>query len=552
MWTLLDRRNAASAGRALALLVLALAALTAAGGALPAQPAPPAPMDPQAVRELIAQRYEVIPIRGGVLLQPRKERLAVRSIEVAGASIAINGERMPLATVREWLGPQEAAPVLRLLDMSPGDRRALFGLAREGALPVPPEAAPDTPDVPDTDTDTNTDTDTSGVDTDLGSVDTDTSVVPAPPVPPGLPGSTSGDESDEAEDEASKARIGQQIRFGTGVTVDKGEIAESVAAIGGSVRVDGEVEDNVAAIFGSVRINGRVGGNVSAVGGKVYLGPKAEIQGNLSAVGGTIQRQPGAKVYGSTSEVPGVLGGVGGDWDWDGDVHVSPWSPFGASVRLFSTLTGLLILALLVGLTILLARRPLELADAHLRAEPWKCALVGVLAALFSLPLLGVVTALLILTVVGCLLFLLYPFLAVFFVLVLILGYAAAAHRLGRWTEIRFGWAPGGVFRAAMIGVLLIEIWTVLGRVLALGSGPLDWIAGTILLFGFTVRAAAWTVGFGSVLLAWFANRPPRWRPTPAGPVGGTPVSYAPAVPVGPGGPGVGVPPLPVEPDQAS
>jgi hypothetical protein len=178
-----------------------------------------------------------------------------------------------------------------------------------------------------------------------------------------------------------------------------------------------------------------------------------------------------------------------------------------------------------------------------------------VLATLFSLPLIAVVSALLILTVIGCLLFLLYPFLAVFFVLVLILGYSAAAHRLGRWIEIRFNWTPGGTFRAAMIGLLLIEVWTVIGRILAMGSGPLDWIAGTILLFGFTVRAAAWVVGFGSVLLAWFANRPPRWQTAvpagPAGPHSGVPATYAPPAPVVPVAP-AGVPPLPVEPDQAS
>jgi hypothetical protein len=542
MWTLLERRTSLSAGRALALLVIVLLALTAAGNALQAQSAP---ADPQTVRQQIEQRYEVIPIRGGILLQPRKERLAVRSIEIAGSSIAINGERMPLTSVREWLGPQEAAPVLRLLEMSPGDRRALFGLDREGALPAPPDA-PDAPDVPDMDTDTDTD-----VDTDLA-VDTDASAVPAPPLPPGLPDDEEGQTADDTADDGSKARIGQQVRFGSGVTVGKDEIAESVAVIGGSVRVEGEVEENVAAIFGSVRIDGRVGGNVSAINGKVILGPKAEIQGNVSSVGGRIERQPGSKILGSTSEVPGFMGGVGDDWDWDGDVHVGPWTPFGASVRLFSTLTSLLILALLVGLTILLARRPLELADYQLRTEPWKCALTGVLAALFSLPLLAVVTALLILTVIGCLLFLLYPFLAVFFVLILILGYSAAAHRLGRWTEVRFNWTPGGTFRAAMIGLLLIEVWTVLGRILALGSGPLDWIAGTILLFGFTVRAAAWTVGFGSVLLAWFANRPPRWRAAapPGGP--GGPVTYAPPVPVEPAGPAGPVPPLPVGPDQAS
>jgi hypothetical protein len=316
------------------------------------------------------------------------------------------------------------------------------------------------------------------------------------------------------------------------VTVRKGEIAEDVVAFGGSVQIDGEVENDVAAFGGSVEINGRVGGDVAAIGGTVHLGPNAEIQGDLSAVGGNIEREPGSKVYGSISEAPAF----GGNWGrWHGNVDAWPWSPFGASMELFGTLVSLLVLALLVALALLIARRPLEEADAQLVAEPWKCALTGFAAALFSLPLLAVVSVLLVLTVVGCVLFLLYPFLGLFAVLVLLLGYAAVAHRVGRWTELRFGWAPGSAYRAALIGLAMIEVWTVLGRLLSLGNGVLDIFAAVVLLFAFIVRVAAWTIGLGAVLLAWSANRPQRWRTVSAG-AAGVPPGFPPPPPV-PGAP---------------
>src|SRR5690606_14661832 len=134
--------------------------------------------------------------------------------------------------------------------------------------------------------------------------------------------------------------------------------------------------------------NGRVGGDVAAIGGTVHLGPNAEIQGDLSAVGGRIEREPGAKVYGSISEATSF----GGNWGWRHGPDFWMWTPFGASMELFGTLMGVLVLALLVCVAILVARRPLEEADARLAAEPWTCALTGFAAALFSLPLLVVVT----------------------------------------------------------------------------------------------------------------------------------------------------------------
>ena len=82
----------------------------------------------------------MLPIRDGVLLKPRVERLGVRSIEVAGDSLAVNGERLSAEVLRAWLA-EEAEPILRLHRLPAGERRALFGLpADPGAAAAP--AAP--------------------------------------------------------------------------------------------------------------------------------------------------------------------------------------------------------------------------------------------------------------------------------------------------------------------------------------------------------------------------------------------------------------------------
>ncbi|HEX2223382.1 MAG TPA: hypothetical protein VHN15_04155 [Thermoanaerobaculia bacterium] len=504
----------------MALAVLLALGLLLAGGALPAQQ--PADPDSQALRATILKSYEVLPIRGGVLLQPRTPKAGVRSIEVSGRSVAVNGEPVVDKVLRDWIGAEQAAPILRLRTLDPDERRSLFGLGAESA--PEPEADNEEPEEAEIVTDVQVPEPT---DPDV--------IVPAPPDTPQAP-EPPADPSETEEEDAAKTRIGSLLRFGSGVTVAEGEIAEDVAAFGGSVQVDGEVENDVAAFGGSVQINGRVGGDVAAVGGTVHLGPNAEIQGDLSAVGGRIEQEPGAKVYGSISEAPSF---GGGNWDWRHDPDIWMWTPFGASMELFGTLMGILVLALLVCVAILVARRPLEEADARLAAEPWTCALTGFAAALFSLPLLVVVTVLLALTIIGCVLFLLYPFLALFAVLVLIFGYAVAAHRVGRWAEVRFNWTPGSAYRAALIGLALIEVWTVLGRLLAIGNGVLDMFAALVLLFGFLVKVAAWMVGLGAVLLAWAAGRPQRWRMAPAGGGGVAPVP-----------PGTPLPPPPMPPAQ--
>jgi hypothetical protein len=144
--------------------------------------------------------------------------------------------------------------------------------------------------------------------------------------------------------------------------------------------------------------------------------------------------------------------------------------------------------------------------------------------------LLIVVTFLLAITVIGCALYLLYPFVFLYLVLLMILGYATVAYRLGRWIETRTRRNFGSPYAAALVGVVAIQIWSVLASLLDV----LPWMglfSGITGLFGFFAQAAAWMVGFGAVILARFGTSPgywPRQGPPAGAPVPPPPYTSAP------------------------
>lgn len=467
----------------------------------------------QGLRQTIEARYQVLPIRNGVVLTPRQERLGVQTIEISGDTIAVNGERVSEGVVRAWLA-EDAELILRLRRLPARERQALFGLQTggRGAADDEEAAAPATP------TDEDAVEDEVVPDEEVGETEipAEGEAGPGVPTPPDAPEPPEAPEQDESPRPATETS-GSRVNFGGNITVEKDEVAEEAVALAGSVQVDGEVIRDVQAIAGSVTVNGLVGGDVTAVGGHVRLGPNAVVDGDVTSVGGNVIRAEGAKVHGKTAEVG--MTPEGGRWENDLQFH--PWSPFVSdSLGLAWKLVGLIVLALLVFLCILLARQPMQRAEHYVATEPWRAGLVGFLAQLLFLPLLGALTILLAITVVGCALFLLYPFLFIAIALGALLGYAAVAHRVGRFLEARFGWSFGPApYAAALMGVLAIEIWSLIGRVMGLGGGVLDFIAFTILAFGFAVQYVAWTVGIGAVLLARFEN--PGRRPAPVYP--GTP-----------------------------
>ncbi|HEV7785134.1 MAG TPA: hypothetical protein VGQ28_07345, partial [Thermoanaerobaculia bacterium] len=445
------------------------------------------------LRQALESRYEVLPVQGGIVLKPRQPKAGIRTIEVTSDGVAVNGERVTARTLHDWLGA-DADLVLRLQGLSAAEQRQIFGLEGGGSAP----AATPTPAAAST---------------------------PATAEPSGSTGE--GEVTDEpAAEETPEAADTTTVRHGDrhtsgsrvvlgSVSVDKGEVAEEAVAIGGSVTVEGEVEGDVTAIGGPARINGKVGGEVVSVGGGVYLGPSSEVEGDITSVGGGIHREPGAKVQGQINEVGiGPFSGrfgrhvrFGHNWE--------PWPFWGGVSEVMGSILFTVVMGLLVCLVLLVARLPLGRVERQLVARPWPSAAVGLAGFIFFWPLVAAMTILLAITIIGCALFLLYPFVFLFVLLLLLLGYSTVAYRLGRLVEGRFGRNFGSPYVAALVGVLLIQVWSILGHMLDLLPGPLGFFAVMVGLFGFLTQAVAWIVGFGAVILSRFGLEPGHWPGAP-------------------------------------
>lgn len=515
MWTASDNflkfLGKRSLGLLAILLVLGSMAVTAAIAAPQSSTNPPASAEERGeLRRLLESRYEVLPVSEGIVLKPRKPRAGIRTIEVTGDRVAVNGEPVSTRTLRDWLG-EDADSVLRLQGLSASEQRQVFGL-EDGAS----AAAEATPAPEETPAEVSEETPTSDVD-----VDVDVAEEPAEPAEPDT--ETSG-----------RHNAGSRVNVLGSVHVQADEIVKEAIAVAGSATVDGEVTQDVVAVGGNVRIKGRVGGEVTAVGGSVFLGPNAVVEGNVTSVGGRIHREPGARIEGDTSDV--------GISPWDQRMGPDnwgvrgPWSHWGGFSDFMGSLTGLILMGLLTCLTLAVARRPLERVDRQLTAQPWPSVLTGVLSAIFFWPLLLVVTVLLAITIVGCVLFLLYPFLLLYLVLLMILGYSTVAYRVGQWLEGRLNRSFGSPYAVALVGVLAIQMWSVLASLLHLipFMGVFAFVTGVVAFF---VQLAAWVAGFGAVVLSRFGLEPGYWSrqgpPVPPPPPYGQAV-YAPASPYSP------------------
>jgi hypothetical protein len=564
MWTPSDRFaracrraqwQACRRGAALLAFTLALAVPSqgsAQPGSLPSRPAAGAALsagDRRGLRQSIERQYQVAGVHNGVLLKPRLEKLGVREVEVSGDAIVVNGARVSPEVLQSWIGDAEASPLLRLLDLPPADRQALFDLKRDVSATLPGAAAATPP----------------------GGASGVPGVPPAPPAPPGRQAAPAPDEekTPPARPEPPEppeppvppeppepptppthpsppaVSSGDRVRIGGPINVEKNEVAEDVVAIGGSVHIDGEVNRDVSAVGGSVRVNGRVGGDVTSVGGSVHLGPHSEVMGDVRAVAGTVTREPGAVVHGSLSDVGSLLPGLsrGGDEDWDGGWLLL--APLGQSLHMFWSLAVLVLLLLAVTLVVLLAPRALEQVRARVAGEPWTAAAAGLLSQILVGPALGALVVLLIISIVGCLLLVLIPFLILALMIAALVGFAGVAYQVGRVLEGRFGSRSGGAYLTTIVGVLAIEAPSLIGHLLAAGGGFLHLFALMFLLFGLIVRYIAWTMGFGAALLTAFANRPQRFRrhapPGSVAPATQGPPSLEAAPPPPPAAPGGGL-----------
>jgi hypothetical protein len=402
--------------------------------------------DQRALRERAEARFEVVPLSDAVALRPKTRLQDVRLIEIGDGGITINGDPVSGREVRERLGT-DADLVLRLSYLSSDERRALFA-ARSREAEAQPERPAETP------------------------------------IPPAK-------EWDRARGRHAR---GDRVRIFGNVAVEQDEeIAGQAVAVLGSVRVDGEVGDQVVAVLGSV-----------------VLGPEAVVRGDVVSIGGTVRRAPTAKIGGGITEVSldsAVVDGRFAPW-------VNTWMPFyffnrfAAVPRLIGSTFRLGLLMLLAVITLVVARPIVEGSAARVSDNPIKAMLVGLLAQVLLVPVMVLIVIVLAVSIIGIPLLFLLPFAVLLLLLMALAGFTGTACAVGHWTRRRIGIVNGSAVIDVCLGVAVILLPLMIGRVLALAGWPVTPIVMLLVATGFAVELLAWSSGFGAVLTNVFA----RWQ----------------------------------------
>ena len=400
-----------------------------------------------ALKREVERRFDVLPLRDGLALHPKTPIAGVRSVEITGGTIAIDGQPATGAELRAKLGP-DADRLLQLSYLSDADRQALFASPAAPAPPAPP-AAPEIAAPP---------------------------MPVEPPVPPRSPRPRFG------------RRNGDRVRIGGDVTVEEGEVIDGdVVSVGGSVRVDGEVQ-----------------GDVVSVGGSVSLGSHALVQGDVTVVGGPLHRDAGALVRGKAQEVS--IGGLEfGHWNWRRNPVGLWWgSTVGSALAFVGTIARVAVLCLLAALVVLFGRDYMERAGAVAATSALKAGAVGFLAQVLFLPLLIITIVVLIMTIVGIPLLLLLPFALLAIGVVGLIGFTGVAHGVGGLAASRFGWQAQNPYTVTIAGVLILMLPILLSRLASLGGGVLFPMTMALGIAGVVIEYLAWTIGFGAVALTRF------------------------------------------------
>jgi hypothetical protein len=405
----------------------------------------------QALRARIEQRYDVVPLSDGVALRPKTPRGDVRLIEISD-TIAINGVPLSGRELRERVGA-DADAILRLSYLDAKTLGELFGPVAAEREMRPEKETPVEPAVPPT------------------------------PEPPSRRTRRSG---------------GDRVRIFGDAVVNESE----------------EVTGQVVAVLGSVRINGEVGDQVVAVLGSVDLGPHAVVHGDVVTVGGRLRRASGSQINGAITEVSlGDLGArINAPWlDGWGPVYV--FGGFRPVARLIGTTFRFVLLALVGGLAFVVARRGVEGSAQRVADDPVKTTLVGLVAWVLFVPIVVLTAVVLAISLIGIPLLLLLPFAVLGLLVMSVVGFTGTAYAVGQWARRRAGIATMPAFTEICLGMLLILLPLLLGRVVALGGWPFSPIVFLLVATGLAVEFVAWASGFGAMLTNTFS----RWQATRTG-----------------------------------
>jgi hypothetical protein len=269
-----------------------------------------------------------------------------------------------------------------------------------------------------------------------------------------------------------------------------------------------EVTGQVVAVMGSVRIDGEVRQQVVSVLGTVELGPHAVVHGDVVTVGGRLRRDPAAQVAGSVTEVS--LGDFGTriNVPWMDGLGPFHFGGFGPVTRLIGTTFRFVLLALIACLALVIARRAVEGSAQRVTDEPVRSTLIGVVAWVLFLPMFAFIAFVLAISFIGIPLLLLIPFAVLFLLLMAVVGFSGTASAIGQWARRRFGVGTPSGFADVCLGILVILLPLMLGRLVAFGGWTLSPFAFLLVATGLAVEFLAWSGGFGAVLINAFS----RWQ----------------------------------------
>jgi hypothetical protein len=429
----------------------------------------------------VIERYSVVVLSRGLLLEPLDDRVEMQTIEIIDDSVAIDGEVVGEDELRVSIGSDDADLVLQLAAMDRAERRRMFEGDHQEAAMVAVDSGAD---------------------------------------------ATQADEVDlESAARDKRRHRDSQVSVGNSLTVEADEVANEALVFGGPLYVYGKVAGDAVAVGGSVTVSGEVTGDVAAVGGDLTLEAGAEVLGDVVSVGGAVDIDDEAKVRGQIIEVPfgpnlkfGAWPAAifGGRHRWGGDHDLVDLSPWSVASNFMWEAFKLIVLGLFACLVMLVARDPLQRVKRKAVAEPWKSGLVGLLVQILFAPLLVLVTLILIISIIGIPLVLLVPFFILALLLVAFLGYSGVALAIGEFLRSRFGWKLSNPYSVLLLGVLTIQIWSVIGDLLDFGWGPLWFFAVMFGVVGVLVKYVAWTVGLGAAVLSRFGTSDSWSRSAPA------------------------------------
>ena len=305
---------------------------------------------------------------------------------------------------------------------------------------------------------------------------------------------------------------------------------QSRVRVGGSIVIErGERADDVVAVFGSVTVRGDVSGQVVAVLGNVEIADGASVAGDIVAVGGRLSVAPTAKVSAHSQRV--AVGfpefSVASPGEPDFTMRLLPDRAWVAGALLAISSIRLAALVVLSLAILLLFPVPVRRVADQLAATPLASTIVGLGAQVMALPVaLGLVLAL-VASIIGIPLLLLVPVAAILVGALWTVGFVGASVGVGRGVLRLFGAAHPPLAVSFVLGAAPFIALTWLSRYSWwLGHGGA--FVTTAAVTGVLLEGLLWTLGAGAGLMLWL-NRFGGRTVIPATP---PPVAPAPPVPV--------------------